>query len=84
MTFLPPTEAMTLENVTINPGGTVLQHNDLMIQSSATITMGKTVLTEDKLQHLDDLIEFMERFTQENEQARELWAAIKTKRRILR
>ena len=84
MTFIPPTEAMKIEDVTITGGYASVQSNNLVIASSATITMGESALTEAKLQHLDDLIEFMERFTQENEQARELWAAIKTKRRILR
>ena len=64
---------------------TVSADNSTMtINSSATIKMGSITLTEDKFAKMDAMLEFVERFAAENEEARALWTAIKAKKRILK
>ena len=50
---------------------------------AATIRIGKHELSEARIEELNQIAEFIERFTQENQQAREIWTAIKAKKRIL-
>jgi hypothetical protein len=58
--------------------------NTMTINSSASIQMGSITLTEDKFAKMDAMLEFVERFAAENEEARALWTAIKAKKRILK
>lgn len=57
--------------------------NTMSINSSATIRMGGITLTEDKFAKMDAMLEFVERFVQEDERAKAIWVAIKAKKRIL-
>jgi hypothetical protein len=45
--------------------------------------MGSITLTEDKFAKMDAMLEFVERFVQEDERAKAIWVAIKAKKRIL-
>ncbi len=62
---------------------TITKDNTLTIDSGATIQMGSVKLTEDKLAKMDAMLEFVERFVQEDERAKAIWIAIKAKKRIL-
>lgn len=62
---------------------TLTKDNTLTINSSATIQMGSITLTEDKFAKMDAMLEFVERFVQEDERAKAIWIAIKAKKRIL-
>ena len=62
---------------------TLTKDNTLTINSGATIQMGSIKLTEDKLAKMDAMLEFVERFVQEDERAKAIWIAIKAKKRIL-
>lgn len=57
--------------------------NTMTINSSASIQMGNITLTEDKFAKMDAMLEFVERFVQEDERAKAIWIAIKAKKRIL-
>ena len=57
--------------------------NTMTINSNASIQMGNITLTEDKFAKMDAMLEFVERFVQEDERARAIWIAIKAKKRIL-
>jgi len=59
-------------------------NNTMTINSSATIRMGSITLTEDKFAKMEAMLEFVERFTQEDERAKAIWTAIKAKKRILK
>ena len=74
---------LTLTNSLTDPaiditGGT------MTINSSATIQMGSITLTEEKFARMEIALEFIERFAAENGQARDVWNAIKAKKRILK
>jgi len=58
-------------------------NSTMTINSSATIKMGSITLTEDKFAKMDAMLEFVERFVQEDERAKAIWIAIKAKKRIL-
>jgi hypothetical protein len=60
-----------------------IKGSTMSINSSASIQMGSVVLTEEKMLQFEAALEFIERFTQENQQAKEIWTAIKAKKRIL-
>ena len=62
---------------------TLTKDNTLTINSGATIQMGNITLTEDKFAKMDAMLEFVERFVQEDERAKAIWIAIKAKKRIL-
>jgi hypothetical protein len=62
---------------------TLTKDNTMTINSGATIRMGDVTLTEDKFAKMDAMLEFVERFTQEDERAKAIWIAIKAKKRIL-
>ena len=62
---------------------TLTKDNTMTINSSATIQMGSITLTEDKFAKMDAMLEFVERFVQEDERAKAIWIAIKAKKRIL-
>ncbi len=62
---------------------TITKDNTLTIDSGATIQMGSIKLTEDKLAKMEAMLEFIERFVQEDERAKAIWIAIKAKKRIL-
>lgn len=66
------------------PAMTLTKDNTLTINSGSTIQMGGVTLTEDKLARMEAALEFIERFANENEQARAVWTAIKAKKRILK
>jgi hypothetical protein len=57
--------------------------NTMTLNSQATIRMGSIELTEAKFAKMDAMLEFVERFVQEDERARAIWIAIKAKKRIL-
>ena len=60
-----------------------IANNTMTINSSASIQMGSITLTEDKFAKMDAMLEFVERFVQEDERAKAIWIAIKAKKRIL-
>lgn len=60
-----------------------LTDNTMTIDSSASIQMGSIKLTEDKFAKMEAMLEFVERFVQEDERAKAIWVAIKAKKRIL-
>jgi hypothetical protein len=55
----------------------------MTINSGSSIRMGDVTLTEDKFAKMDAMLEFVERFVQEDERAKAIWIAIKAKKRIL-
>jgi hypothetical protein len=55
----------------------------MTIDSSAKIRLGNIVLTEELLLRMEAALEFVERFTRENDEARALWTAVQVRRRIL-
>jgi hypothetical protein len=57
--------------------------NTMTINSGASIQMGGVTLTEDKLAKMEAMLEFVERFVQDDERAKAIWTAIKAKKRIL-
>ena len=57
--------------------------NTMTLNTSATIQMGSITLTEDKFAKMEAMLEFVERFVQEDERAKAIWTAIKAKKRIL-
>ena len=48
-----------------------------------TLRVGDIELSEEFLTRIEAALEFVERFAAENEEARAVWTAIKTKKRIL-
>jgi hypothetical protein len=78
-----------MSGLTISTSGTtgaamtLTKDNTMTINSGATIRMGDVTLTEDKFAKMDAMLEFVERFTQEDERAKAIWIAIKAKKRIL-
>lgn len=60
-----------------------LSGSTMTINSSACIQMGSITLTEDKFAKMEAMLEFVERFVQEDERAKAIWVAIKAKKRIL-
>ena len=75
---------LTFSGNNTGPAIVATSPNTMTINSSASITMGSVVLTEDKLAKMEDMLEFVERFTQEDERAKAIWVAIKAKKRILK
>jgi hypothetical protein len=57
--------------------------NNLTLNPSASIQMGSITLTEETFAKMGDILEFVERFAQEDERANAVWCAIKAKKRIL-
>lgn len=55
----------------------------MALNTQATIQMGSITLTEDKFAKMEAMLEFFERFTQEDERAKAIWIAIRAKKRIL-
>jgi hypothetical protein len=74
---------VTVSGATTGPAMTITKDNTLTIDSGATIQMGSIKLTEDKLAKMEAMLEFIERFVQEDERAKAIWIAIKAKKRIL-
>ena len=74
---------LTISGAGTGPAMTITKDNTLTIDSGATIQMGSIKLTEDKLAKMDAMLEFVERFVQEDERAKAIWIAIKAKKRIL-
>lgn len=68
---------------TTGPAMTLTKDNTLTINSGSTIQMGSITLTEDKFAKMEAMLEFVERFVQEDERAKAIWVAIKAKKRIL-
>ena len=60
-----------------------IKGSTMSINTSATIQMGSITLTEDKFAKMEAMLEFVERFVQEDERAKAIWVAIKAKKRIL-
>ena len=60
-----------------------LSGSTMTINSSACIQMGSITLTEDKFAKMEAMLEFVERFVEEDERAKAIWVAIKAKKRIL-
>ena len=60
-----------------------LFENTMTLNTQATIKMGNIELTEAKFAKMDAMLEFVERFVQEDERAKAIWIAIKAKKRIL-
>lgn len=55
----------------------------MTLNTQATIQMGSITLTEDKFAKMEAMLEFVERFVEEDERAKAIWTAIKAKKRIL-
>ena len=84
----PPPAVISGVNITSHdPTGPAIDINSntntMTISSSASIQMGNITLTEDKFAKMDAMLEFVERFVQEDERAKAIWIAIKAKKRIL-
>jgi hypothetical protein len=81
-----PPVAMTGLHITgaTNGPAITLVDNTMTVNSGASIRMGGITLTEDTFARMEIALEFIERFTAENEEARAVWTAIKAKRRILK
>ena len=81
----PPIQmsGVTISGASTGPAITLTNDNTMTINSGATIRMGDVTLTEDKFAKMDAMLEFVERFTQEDERAKAIWIAIKAKKRIL-
>ena len=84
----PPPAVISGVNITsYDPTGPAIDINSntntMTISSSASIQMGNITLTEDKFAKMDAMLEFVERFVQEDERAKAIWIAIKAKKRIL-
>jgi hypothetical protein len=75
---------LTFSGNNTGPAITLTDANTMTINSSATIQMGSITLTEDKFAKMEAMLEFVERFTQEDERAKAIWTAIKAKKRILK
>lgn len=74
-------------NYTISASNTTpavtVSNNTLTIDSSASLKLGGVTLTEDKFAKMEAMLEFVERFVEEDERAKAIWTAIKAKKRIL-
>jgi len=74
-------------NYTISASNTTpavtITDNTMTLNANASIQMGSITLTEDKFAKMDAMLEFVERFVQEDERAKAIWTAIKAKKRIL-
>lgn len=66
-----------------NAQAITIANNNVTLNTSASITMGSITLTEDKFAKMEAMLEFVERFVQEDERAKAIWVAIKAKKRIL-
>lgn len=60
-----------------------IKDNTMTLNTSASIQMGSITLTEDKFAKMEAMLEFVERFVEEDERAKAIWTAIKAKKRIL-
>jgi hypothetical protein len=66
-----------------NAQAITIASNTMTLNANASIQMGSITLTEDKFAKMDAMLEFVERFVQEDERAKAIWIAIKAKKRIL-
>jgi hypothetical protein len=73
---------LTITNSSVTPAIDI-NGSTMTINSSASIQMGSITLTEDKFAKMEAMLEFVERFVQEDERAKAIWVAIKAKKRIL-
>jgi hypothetical protein len=73
---------LTITNSSVTPAIDI-NGSTMTINSSASIQMGSITLTEDKFAKMEAMLEFVERFVQEDERAKAIWTAIKAKKRIL-
>lgn len=73
---------LTITTADTSPALTIT-NNTVSIGTSASITIGSVVLTEEKMLQFEAALEFIERFVEEDERARAIWVAIKAKKRIL-
>jgi hypothetical protein len=71
-----------ITNTNINPAIDV-NGSAMTINTQATIRMGDIVLTEEKFLRMEAALEFVEMFVKHNQEAKDIWTAIKTKKRIL-
>jgi hypothetical protein len=74
---------LTISGATTGPAITLTNDNTMTINSGSSIRMGDVTLTEDKFAKMEAMLEFVERFVQEDERAKAIWIAIKAKKRIL-
>ena len=74
---------VTISGANTGPAMTLTTDNTLTINSGTSIKLGSITLTEDKFAKMDAMLEFVERFVQEDERAKAIWIAIKAKKRIL-
>tara|TARA_R110000868_G_scaffold58744_1_gene180987 strand:- start:341 stop:601 length:261 start_codon:yes stop_codon:yes gene_type:complete len=80
----PPALLSGLHITNANNGPAIDWNGSTMsLNTQATITLGSITLTEDKFAKMEAMLEFIERFTQEDERAKAIWVAIKAKKRIL-
>lgn len=66
-----------------NARAITIANNTMTLNTNASIQMGSITLTEDKFAKMEAMLEFVERFVQEDERAKAIWTAIKAKKRIL-
>lgn len=80
----PPIQmsGLTISGATTGPAITLTNDNTMTINSGSSIRMGDVTLTEDKFAKMEAMLEFVERFVQEDERAKAIWIAIKAKKRI--
>ena len=74
---------VTIIGANTGPAMTLTTDNTLTINSGTSIKLGDITLTEDKFAKMDAMLEFVERFVQEDERAKAIWIAIKAQKRIL-
>ena len=74
-------------NYTISASNTTptitLANNTMTIDGVSSLKVGSITLTEDKFAKMEAMLEFVERFVEEDERAKAIWIAIKAKKRIL-
>jgi hypothetical protein len=83
------TNAVQMTNTMITgapelPSVTVRNDGSMSMASQSSLHLGNTTLNEAKLQRIDEALEFIERLAQEDSNAKAIWTAIQTKKRILK
>lgn len=83
------TNAIQMTNTTITgapelPAVMIRNDGSMSMASQSSLHLGEAILNEAKLQRIDKALEFIERLIQEDSNAKAIWTAIQTKKRILK
>ena len=79
----PVLSGVSITNGT-GPSAIDINGNTAKIDTTAKISIGDVMLTEELLSRMTAALDFVEQFARENEQARDIWVAIKARRRLLK